>query len=97
MTASSIYLLTALLIHLAFTVAGLSRTKYYELIYLLCLVHLPAMLLCVITAIISLFGVDVLSKVFLGTSLALTASRLYASWLWTYEYFRTIDSTNQKK
>jgi len=97
MTANSIYLLTALLIHLAFITAGLSFREHYELIYRLALAHLPAVLLCIITAIVSLFDVMILSRVFLGISLILTASQLYKSWLYMHGYFSTIDSEKQTK
>lgn len=97
MVANSIYLLTALLIHLAFLTAGLSLAEHYELIYLLALAHFPAILLCVITAIISLLDIEVLSKIFLGISLVLTASQLYKSWLYTYGYFQRIYLEKQTK
>ncbi len=97
MVANSIYLLTALLIHLTFLTAGLSFAKHYELIYRLALAHFPVILLCIITSIISLFGIDVLSKTFLGISLTLTATQLYRSWLYIYGYFSILDSTKQEK
>lgn len=97
MVANSIYLLTALLIHLTFVTAGLSFAKHYQLIYRLALAHFPVILLCIITGIISLFGVDILSKIFLGITLILTATQLYKSWLYIYGYFHVIDPAKQKK
>ena len=55
MTANGLYLLTALLLHLTISITGLSRTTHFELIYLLFRVHIPAILLCIITIIVSLF------------------------------------------
>jgi len=96
MIANSIYLLTALLIHLSFITAGLSLAKHYQLIYRLALAHFPAILLCIITGIISLFGIDILSKIFLGITLILTATQLYKSWSYTYHYLHTINRLQKK-
>ena len=97
MVANSIYLLTALLIHLAFLTAGLSLAKHYELTYRLALAHFPAILLSITTAIISLFNIEILSKIFLGISLVLTGSQIYKSWLYTYQYFYTLDLEIKKQ
>ncbi len=91
MVANSIYLLTAVLIHLSFVTAGISFAKHYELIYRLALAHFPVIILCIITTIISLFGVDILSGFFLGITLILTGWQLYKSWLYIYGYFSAID------
>lgn len=91
MVANSIYLLTALLIHLTLVTAGLSFVKHYELIYRLALAHFPAIILCIITSIISLFGVDIVSGIFLSITLILTGAQLYKSWLYIYGYFSAID------
>ena len=97
MVTDSIYLLTALLIHISLITAGLSVKKHYEIVYRLALAHLPAIMFCVITAIISLFDYDILSKIFLGMALILTALGLFKSWSFINRYFREIDRANLKK
>lgn len=107
MTANGLYLLTVLILHITVLLIGLSRTKHFELIHLLFRIHLPGILLCITTIIISLvaeiitaaaykISFENLARFMLILTLIMTALTLYKSWSDTYEYFRTISRLRKK-
>ena len=107
MIANGLYLLTVLILHITVLIIGLSRTKHFELIHLLFRIHLPAILLCITTIIISLFAEMItaaaykisfenLARFLLILTLMLAALGLHKSWSDTYEYFRTISRLRKK-
>jgi len=83
-----------MLIHLSISTAGLSLKEHYELAFLLASIHIPAILLCVITAILSLFEIYLLTKILLAISLGFTVLTIASAWANVHNYFSALRRFN---